>query len=982
MSDRLKSARLTAAAVLALLLFNYPFLAVFDLDTARVGCPGAVGLSVRRVGRRHRARGVDFEVLMLDTWVIVGASVAYLGLLFAIAYYGDRRADRRRSIISNGYIYALSLCVYATSWTYYGSVGRAATTGVGFLPIYLGPTIMAVVWWLVLRKIIRICKRYRITSLADFVSSRYGKSRALGELVTVIAVVGIVPYIALQLKAISNTFTILRGQPDLATGVATNPPVLADTALYVALLLAAFTIVFGTRHLDATERHEGMVAAIAFESLVKLVAFLAVGAYVTFGLFGGFGDLFGRAQDSPELARLLTFGETQSYASWLWLIVLSMFAILLLPRQWQVAVVENVDERHIKTASWLFPLYLLLINIFVMPIAIAGLLTFGDGGAGGDAYVLALPMADQQAALALLVFIGGLSAATGMVIVETIALSTMVSNSLVLPTLLRYGGGLVERRDLGRLILGIRRATIVVVLLLGFAYFRLAGESLALASIGLISFAAVAQFAPAIFGGLYWRGATGVGAIWGLAAGFAVWAYTLPLPSLVGTGFVPASFVEEGPFGFGALAPHALFGLDGLDPVSHSMLWSMLVNVGLFVGLSLTGRRKSAEHVQASTFVDVFTPLGREADPRLWRGTVSVHELRGTAGPVPGPRRGAGRVRVVRRPHGNRRLARCGGGCRPRPPCRDPARRRSRIGVRAIHGGVGRGRGAAGGQRGGADPRRDVPGAGLQSRPRAQVRTARAGDLRASGGQLPPPGARPAQGRLRLHHQPRAANSADVHPGVLGDPAGQPRPGSRRACGLSADRRRRDRATDPLDQPGARPVQARVRKCRVADRARRPGSGAHDVHAGHCADLPRTRGCPRDGSTRACAGRSGRRGPARPGDAQPPLERREVLPAGVGPGAGRRRAARRRRTGRRLRQRTGRRRRGPGRHLREVPSGRRHPDQPSVGHGARAADQPTDRGSPRRPALGGEHPGRGATFSFELPVAAVDSSPVPSERDS
>lgn len=574
---------------------------------------------------------------MVDTWVIVSASVAYLGLLFAIAYFGDRRAEGRRSIISNGYIYALSLCVYATSWTYYGSVGRAATTGVGFLPIYLGPTVMAVAWWLVLRKIIRICKRYRITSLADFMSSRYGKSRALGELVTVIAVVGIVPYIALQLKAISNTFTILRGQPDLATTVATDPPVLADTALYVALLLAAFTIVFGTRHLDATERHEGMIAAIAFESLVKLVAFLAVGVYVTYVLFGGFGDLFGRAQESPELSQLLTFGEDQSYTSWLWLVVLSMLAVLLLPRQWQVAVVENVDERHIKTASWLFPLYLLLINIFVMPIAIAGLLTFGDGGAGGDAYVLALPMADQQPALALLVFIGGLSAATGMVIVETIALSTMVSNSLVLPILLRRAGGLVARRDLGRLILGIRRATIVVVLLMGFAYFRLAGESLGLVSIGLISFAAVAQFAPAVFGGLYWRGATGAGAIWGLAAGFVVWAYTLPLPSLVGTGIVPASFVEEGPFGIGALAPHALFGLEGMDEVSHSMLWSMLFNVGLFVGLSLTGRRKPAEHVQASNFVDVFTRLGEGADARLWRGTVSVRELEALLGRFLGP---------------------------------------------------------------------------------------------------------------------------------------------------------------------------------------------------------------------------------------------------------------------------------------------------------------------------------------------------------
>ncbi|HET6755504.1 MAG TPA: sensor histidine kinase [Jiangellaceae bacterium] len=564
---------------------------------------------------------------MLDTWVVVVASVAYLGLLFAIAYVGDRRADQRRSIISNGYIYALSLGVYATSWTYYGSVGRAATTGVGFLPIYLGPTVMAALWWVILRKIVRICKQNRITSLADFMSSRYGKSTLLGELVTVIAVVGIVPYIALQLKAISNTFTILRGEPDLATTVAADPPVLADTALYVALLLAAFTIVFGTRHLDATERHEGMVAAIAFESLVKLVAFLAVGIYVTYVSFGGFGDLFGRARTDPDLAHLLTFGETQSYGSWVWLIVLSMLAILLLPRQWQVAVVENVEERHIRTATWLVPLYLLLINVFVLPIAIAGLLTFEEGDVSADAFVLALPMADQQALLTLLVFIGGLSAATGMVIVETIALSTMVSNSLVLPILLRRRSTLADRRDLGRLILAIRRATIVVVLLLGFAYFRLAGESLALVSIGLISFAAVAQFAPAILGGMYWRGATGRGATWGLVAGFAVWAYTLPLPSLSATGWVPDSFVDDGPFGVAILAPHALFGLEGLDEVSHSMLWSMLANVGLFVGLSLTGRRVPAEHVQASLFVDAFTRLGDVADARLWRGRATAGEL-------------------------------------------------------------------------------------------------------------------------------------------------------------------------------------------------------------------------------------------------------------------------------------------------------------------------------------------------------------------
>jgi len=574
---------------------------------------------------------------VLETWIVVVASVAYLGLLFIVAYHGDRRADRGRSIISNGYVYALSLAVYATSWTYYGSVGRAASTGVGFLPIYLGPTVMAALWWVVLRKIIRISKRNRITSLADFVSSRYGKSGFLGGLVTVIAVVGIVPYISLQLKAISTTFSILRGHSGLTT-VATAPqgPVLQDTALYAALLLAAFTIVFGTRHLDATERHEGMVAAIAFESLVKLVAFLAVGCYVTFVLFDGFGDLFERAAARPDLARLFT--QSDSYGSWLWLIVLSMLAILLLPRQWQVGVVENVDERHIKKAMWLFPLYLLLINVFVMPIAIAGLLTFGDG-ANADAFVLALPMADQQRALALLVFIGGLSAATGMVIVETIALSTMVSNSLVVPLLLQRGRALAGRADLGGLILGVRRGTIVLVLLLGFVYLRVAGESLALVSIGLISFAAVAQFAPAILGGLFWKGATRRGAIGGLAAGFILWAYTLPLPSLAQAGLLPASFLDDGPFGAQILAPYALFGLAGLDPVSHSMLWSMLANIGAFVGLSLTGSRTPAEHVQAAEFVDVFRRPSEGAPTAFWRGTATVGELEGLLGRFVGPDR-------------------------------------------------------------------------------------------------------------------------------------------------------------------------------------------------------------------------------------------------------------------------------------------------------------------------------------------------------
>ena len=560
---------------------------------------------------------------MLSAWVVVAVSAAYLGLLFAVAYYGDRRAAAGRSLISNGSIYALSLAVYATVWTYYGSVGRAASTGVGFLPIYLGPTVMLMLGWFVLRKIIRISKRHRITSLADFISARYGKSTLLGGLVTVMAVVGIVPYIALQLKAVSNTFGILRRYPDtVSTADLGHVPVLQDTGLYVALLLAAFTILFGTRHLDAAERHEGMVAAIAFESIVKLIAFLAVGVFVTFGVFGGFGDLFAQAAATPELAALFTLTPEMGYGAWAWLVILSMLAILLLPRQWQIAVVENVDERHLSRAVWLFPLYLLAINIFVLPITLAGLLRFGAGEVDADTYVLALPMAEQQPALALLVFLGGLSAATGMVIVETIALSTMVSNSLVMPVLLRSRAVLAHRLDLGRVILAVRRVTIVVVLLLGYLYFRVAGQGSALVSIGLVSFAAVAQFAPALLGGLFWRGGTRSGALAGLLAGFTVWLYTLLLPSLADTGWPPSGFLTDGPFGVALLRPQALFGLDGLDQISHAMLWSTLANVGAYVGVSLAGRVGASERTQAALFVD------EGADARLWRGSASVADLR------------------------------------------------------------------------------------------------------------------------------------------------------------------------------------------------------------------------------------------------------------------------------------------------------------------------------------------------------------------
>lgn len=564
---------------------------------------------------------------MLSPGLVIGVSFAYLIVLFAVASFGDVRAAQGRSIIANPLTYALSLAVYCTAWTYFGSVGRAASGGIWFLPIYLGPTLAMVLGWLVLRKMIRIAKTYRITSIADFIGSRYGKSPLLAGLVTVITVVGIVPYIALQLKAVSAGYSLLTAPPHMGTMVPTHWT--QDSTFYMALALAGFTMVFGARRLDSAERHEGMVAAIAFESVVKLVAFLAVGLFVVYGLFDGVADLFGQALAVPELAKLLRLeqGAPFAWTQWFALTMLSMLSVIFLPRQFQVMVVENVRESHLRRAIWVFPLYLLAINLFVLPIALAGLLLAGPGPSNADNFVLSLPLAAVQPALALFAFIGGLSAATGMVIVETIAVSTMVCNELVMPLLLRTAQFRSEaQHDLTRVLLNIRRLAILVVLVLGYVYFHLAGEAYALVSIGLISFAAVAQFAPAVLGGLYWKGATRLGALTGLLAGFVMWGYTLMLPSLAKSGWLSDAFLTQGIWGLTWLRPEQLMGLQGLDHLTHSLFWSLLVNVGAYVGLSLWRAPSGQEASQALLFVDVFERTST-ARPVFWRGRATVPDL-------------------------------------------------------------------------------------------------------------------------------------------------------------------------------------------------------------------------------------------------------------------------------------------------------------------------------------------------------------------
>ncbi|MFD2245948.1 sensor histidine kinase [Pontibacter ruber] len=560
----------------------------------------------------------------MNYWVVIGVSFCYLALLFGLASWAEKRSAAGRSLVSNPYIYALSMAVYCTAWTYYGSVGRAATGGLSYLAIYIGPTLMAPLWWVVLRKIIRICKVQRITTIADFISSRYGKNLLLGSVVTIICVLGIIPYISIQLKAIAGSMDILTG-----TEVASTGSLFADSSFFIAIGLGLFTIVYGTRHVEATERHEGMVTAIAFESLFKLVVFVAAGIFVTYGVFNGFGDIMHQASRLPNFQQLMTFEAESGYAQWFWMVVLSMLAILFLPRQFQVAVVENVNEQHLNKAMWLFPLYLFVINVFVLPVAFGGNLLFETTAVDADMFVLAIPLSEGKNLLALLVYLGGYSAATSMVIVATIALSVMMSNNLIMPLLL--GVPVLKNKyqeKITTILLYSRRLCILLVLLLAYLYYKGVAEHYSLVEVGLVSFAAVAQFAPAIIGGIFWKEGTHSGAMAGIVAGAILWFYTLVVPSIVGVGMLPASILTEGPWDIALLKPFELFGLQGLDYISHAMFWSMFFNVSLYIGVSLLSRQTSQERNQAEVFVDIFRYSTVFESSIVWKGTAYIPDIK------------------------------------------------------------------------------------------------------------------------------------------------------------------------------------------------------------------------------------------------------------------------------------------------------------------------------------------------------------------
>ena len=556
----------------------------------------------------------------MNNYTLVFIIIMYLAVLFYIAFLAEKK--RQSKWVNNPYVYTLSLAVYCSAWTYYGSIGIAANSGINFLPIYLGPVIAAPLWIIVLRKIIRISKQQKISSIADFISLRYGNNRILGALVTIICLFGTLPYISLQLKAVSETFEIMS---DDTSYISTT--VIDDSTFYVALLLAIFATFFGTQNTDASEKHKGIIASVAFESVLKLVFFLIIGVYITFYLFDGTTDIYNKISITENFKELTTLGGVESGFNWFFMIALSFMAVFLLPRQFQVSVLENNREKHLKKAIWLFPLYLLLFNLFVIFIAWAGKLTFGSTQ-NAEYYTLLLPLESGNSFLATLVFLGGFSAVISMVIVSTLALSTMVSNNLIIPYgfLDKFIKNQPERNS--KYIKNIRRISIFTIIISAYFFYVSFSKELSLYAIGLISFVIIAQLAPAFFIGLFWNRGSSKAAIIGMIVGFCISVYTLVLPFTLQAYTGTDDFTQYGLLGISALKPYALFGIDFLSPPAHAFFWSITFNVMSYLLFSLTSKGNYRERNYAEMFVDSRNFSTLQDSALVWKGEAYVADIK------------------------------------------------------------------------------------------------------------------------------------------------------------------------------------------------------------------------------------------------------------------------------------------------------------------------------------------------------------------
>ncbi|WP_251357870.1 PAS domain-containing hybrid sensor histidine kinase/response regulator [Kangiella sp. TOML190] len=546
--------------------------------------------------------------MVISGWLLFAIAMGYLLLLFAIAHYGNRKldtfSDKSRAIITS-----LSLAVYCTSWAFFGTIQQASETGWWFAPTYLGTIIFFALAWPLVQKLLLASKKHNSTSISDFLSSRYGKSHSIAIVVTLIAVIAVIPYIAIQLKATSDSYEFIT--QGLGSTLASTDSISQDSAFYIAILMAVFTILFGTKKGERYEQHSGVILAVAFESLVKLIAFITVGIFISLYAFDGFSNFWAQLTNSEQPSADVISQMPLTYWTHVLLGVLAMFC---LPRQFHVLAVEPTNGQQIQTSRWLFPLYLIAINFFILPVALAGNQLFSEQSVNADQYILAIPMLANQANLTILAFIGGLSAATSMVIIATLVISTMLTNHLIMPLLLKRAKYTAPGRDLTKLILSIRAGVILLVLLVAYSYYRVVASQTEIPSIGLLSFALVAQFAPAIIGGLYWKQANHKAALAGLSAGFLLWFYTLLLPSIANIGLINAEFIHQGAFGWQWLKPTALFGAHQFDAITHGVFWSLFANLLVYFLVAKNTRTGLIEKAQANSFINIPTDTlqGRE----------------------------------------------------------------------------------------------------------------------------------------------------------------------------------------------------------------------------------------------------------------------------------------------------------------------------------------------------------------------------------
>jgi sigma-B regulation protein RsbU (phosphoserine phosphatase) len=530
---------------------------------------------------------------MIDPqYILIALTSFYLIFLLLIAYIADRIYKTNRKLIYNPYVYSLSLAIYCSTWTFYGAIDRAATSGIDFITIYIGPTLIIFTWWFLMRKLIRISDAHSINSIAGFISFRYGKSKTLGAIATILLLISIIPYIALQLKAIGDSISIIVRQ---STNVAI--PIFFDITFTLTLLLGIIAALFAAYLNIEQRKHPALVGVIALQSLLILTITVSVGIFVTYHLYDGFADIFKTALNNSDVAlreKIKTITRLPKYTGasfdWFAVNVMSMFAIILLPRMFHITVVENYDEKHISKAIFLFPLYMFFICLFVYPVAIAALLNNADFHF--KSYYIFTPLfSSKNQYMIFLAYLGGLASGVGMILVSTISLANMVVNYIIIPLLLKIF--LLRKRKL--MVIHLRRLCIFAILILTYLYYYKLGNTLRLREMGLVSFSAISQFAPAFFLGLYWKNANAKGATVGILSGFAVWAYTVIIPHFANHGILPEYILTIGPFHIELLKPTALLGLSNLGFWGHSFFWSILINTFSLMSVSLFTRQSTTE---------------------------------------------------------------------------------------------------------------------------------------------------------------------------------------------------------------------------------------------------------------------------------------------------------------------------------------------------------------------------------------------------